>query len=277
MSARTDRVKQVAEQILKAFKTGSVPKSLALVFLFRGLDIPSQKWSWRNQFIAAFHGHSDARGFRQWLAVGRHVRKGERAFYILAPCTRTAKDDDPDAGIEKGDVLVQGFRDVAVFGYAQTDGEPLPENQAALQLLPELPLREVAVSWGLQVLAAPTHLSGAAGIYHHGKAIELGVANLATWTHELVHAADDRLGKLRPSSKLSREVVAELGGAVLLEMLGHSDASDIGGAFEYITTYAKAENRTAWEVGSELLDRTCDCVDLILKTGEDLAQLSSAA
>ena len=61
------------------------------------------------------------------------------------------------------------------------------------------------------------------GRYRYGKGIELCVKNLATWCHELVHATDDRNGSLKEKGQHWRsETVAELGGAVLLEVLGCS-------------------------------------------------------
>ena len=57
-----------------------------------------------------------------------------------------------------------------------------------------------------------------------------GVQNLSTWAHELIHAADDRLGKLG-KCKVNNEVVAELGGAVLLQCLGKPVEADLGGAW----------------------------------------------
>ncbi len=61
-------------------------------------------------------------GFATWKKFGRAVRKGERALWILAPMTgrRTATDD----GEERRPIV--GFRPVAVFDVAQTDGDPLP-------------------------------------------------------------------------------------------------------------------------------------------------------
>ena len=59
------------------------------------------------------------------------------------------------------------------------------------------------------------------GKYVRKKAIAVGVKNLATWAHELIHAADDRLGNLTERGQHWRsETVAELGGAILLEALG---------------------------------------------------------
>ena len=62
-------------------------------------------------------------GFATWKKLGRAVRRGERALWILAPMTgrRVVSAD----GEEHRPVV--GFRPVAVFDVAQTDGDPLPE------------------------------------------------------------------------------------------------------------------------------------------------------
>ena len=68
-------------------------------------------------------GHSDARRFRQWEEVGRRVRRGERAFYILGSCTVSAKQEDPEPGIDLGDPIPIGFRAMPIFSFRQTAGE----------------------------------------------------------------------------------------------------------------------------------------------------------
>jgi hypothetical protein len=92
------------------------------------------------------------------------------------------------------------------------------------------------------------------GVYCRGKAIHLGVKNLSTWAHELVHAADDRNGKLKEMGEHWRsETVAELGGAVLLEIHGFSQDADVGGCSQYIQTYAAKEKITATEACMRVL------------------------
>ncbi len=108
-----------------------------------------------------------------------------------------------------------------MFGYAQTDGEPLPERVESDRLIEALPLVDVAQSWGLSVGTYNGRPGGALGKYRWKHAIALGVENLATWAHELSHAADDRLGNLTERGQHWRsETVAELGGAILLSCLG---------------------------------------------------------
>jgi hypothetical protein len=111
------------------------------------------------------------------------------------------------------------------------------------------------------------------GRYIYGEAIEIGVKNLSTWTHELVHAADDKNGKLKERGQHWRsETVAELGGAVLLEILGFNHDADLGGCFGYIRHYAQKEKIGVTEACIRVLDRTCAAVALILDTAEQLQQ-----
>ena len=74
-------------------------------------------------------------GFRQWEALGRHVRRGEHGLRIFAPVTRRIERDDPDTGETDVARLVRGFRLVSVFDVSQTDGEPLPADPVRPQLV----------------------------------------------------------------------------------------------------------------------------------------------
>jgi hypothetical protein len=97
----------------------------------------------------------------------------------------------------------------------------------------------VAKGWGLSVDAFNGRSGATLGKYRTGHGIALGVENLATWAHEMCHAADDRLGHLKERGQHWRsETVAELGGAILLEILGYQTDSDRGGCWEYVKAYA---------------------------------------
>jgi hypothetical protein len=137
--------------------------------------------------------------------------------------------------------------------------------------LESLPLLEVANQWNLSVDVFDGQEGGYLGLYRRGKGINLGVKNLSTWTHELVHAADDRNGNLKEEGQhWCSETVAELGGAVLLEILGFGQEADLGGAWSYIQGYASATKITATEACMKVLDRTCKAVALILDTAEGM-------
>lgn len=265
---------EAAAVIVKAFENpNGLPAPLATLFIKTGQDIPCRKWSWRNQLLVALAGHADARGFRQWQQVGRFVKKGEKSFTILAPVLKTVKDKETGKEVE---VLV-GFRGVPVFGIGQTDGQPLPSaDRDAGGWVESLPLVEVARRWGLSVEVFEGEQSGRHGFYRRGRVIGLGVKNLSTWAHELVHAADDRAGNLKERGQNWRsETVAQLGAAVLLRLLGCEEEADLGGSFRYIFGYALAAKVDVVGACCSVLERTCQAVKLILDTAEEIAETNT--
>lgn len=265
-----------ANRILQAFESGRIPQALSPVFIRRDDDIPCRKWSWSNQLITALAGYDDARGFRQWLDTGRAVRKGEKAFSILAPITKTITER-ADNGEERQRVALVGFKAIPVFGLEQTDivdestwNKRTELDRKAERFIDELPLIGVARQWGLSVKAYSGSAGGALGWFKPGAgAIALGVENLATWAHELIHAADHRLGALKERGQhwLS-ETVAELGGAILLYAAGYEREADIGGAWRYIQNYARENEVEPIKACTTALDRACKAVALILESAE---------
>lgn len=135
-----------------------------------------------------------------------------------------------------------------------------------------LPLIEVAKAWGLGVSCYNGQPGEAQGKYYRGKAIALGVQNLSTFFHELMHAADDRLGNLTEKPLHWRsETVAEFGGAILAKCLGLDYDADLGGAYQYVSRYAKEAGKSPESACMDCLDRLCKAVALVLETAESLA------
>jgi len=271
MSTYLGKAAEAAAAILAAFENpDTLPGPLEAVFIKPSDGVPCRKWSYRNRFLVALAGHSDARGFRQWLGVGRAVKKGERSFQILAPILRTVRDEETGQ-LRQG---VAGFKAVPVFGLSQTEGQPLPPGGREVgRWVDSLPLIEVARSWGLSVEVFDAEHSPHLGLYRRGgtKGIAVGVQNLSTWAHELMHAADDRLGNLTERGQHWRsETVAQLGAAVLLRLIGHEVEADLGGTLAYVRAYAAAAGLEVVEACGRVLDRTCSAVSLILATGEQL-------
>lgn len=262
------RASKVADKLLNAFETGKAGKALAQTFMNCG-GRHCDGYSWRNRFLVALGGYSDAMGFKQWLSVGRCVKQGERAFYIWGPMFRTFEDKETGEKTTRN----TGFKTLGVHGLEQTEivNEAKWEkhnkaNEQADQFLAELPLRSVAESWGLKVSAYDGRRASALGWYLRGQAIAVGVENLATWAHELCHAADYRNGKLVERGQHWRsETVAELGGAILMYCLGYEREADLGGAWEYISKYATTAKIEPLKACLDVLDRTCDAVALILE------------
>jgi hypothetical protein len=114
-----------AQKIVRAFENANtLPRPLAHIFIRRKDSLHSRKWSWGNQLLVILSGYSDARGFRQWQEVGRSVKIGEKALYILGPVTK--KVTDKTTGDEK--VILVGFKGVPVFGLEQPEGAPLSHS-----------------------------------------------------------------------------------------------------------------------------------------------------
>ena len=103
--------------------------------------------------------------------------------------------------------------------------------------------------------------------------IALGVYNLSTFLHELVHAADYRLGALVERGQHWRsETVAEFSAATLAACLDlDATAIDIGGAYSYVKCYAETAGKTPTAAAIDCLDRICRALDLILTTAEEIA------
>jgi len=261
----------VAKQILERFESGDVPAALAQVFIHRNDNIPSRQWSMMNQLAMFCHLTNDARGFKQWKKAGRKVSKGCKAIYILGPCI--GKRKDPDTGEEKS--FVFGFKSIPVFRLEDTEivDAALWEkcsgvDHDAERWIQDLPLRDVAEEWGLKVDSYNGQGVNYLGFYMPGSKIAVGTENLSTWAHELCHAADDRRGNLkrRVGQDPDNEIVAELGGSVLLSILGHENEADLGGCMEYITRYSAGDKGKAISAAMKLLKRTCEAVTLILDT-----------
>jgi antirestriction protein ArdC len=269
----TDAAEKAAAQIMAAFDNpDDLPEALKNIVLATG-GRHSDRYSTRNQLLVAINGFGDAAGFKQWRnSYGRQVRKGEKAFCILAPVTRSFVNDD-----DERITYITGWRDVKVFGVEQTDvvdeakwAKHMAAQAEAAKVADSIPWTAAAHAWGLTVGAdGNLYERGAAGMYIPGVGIRVAVENLATWAHEIIHASDDDLGTLGDytdaAQVASAEIVAELGGAILCLIAGHSHAADLGGAWTYIKRYSKDPVKDA----GKLLDRIVACVAHVLDTAND--------
>ena len=92
----------------------------------RYLDCKSRfyRYSPNNVILIAQQRHeaSCVAGFNAWKKMGRFVRKGEKAIWILAPMVYKQTDEKTDEEHK----VIRGFKFVPVFDIASTDGEDLP-------------------------------------------------------------------------------------------------------------------------------------------------------
>jgi len=225
-----DKVKEVLTSILDRFKVGDLPKAIAYS-IFPIPNIPAAKWSLCNRILMVFAGTQDARGFNMWKKANRYVKKGAKAFYILAP--RFIKKENDKGEEEK---FLAGFIAVPVFKMEDTTGEPLDYQQIQL---PELPLMDVAQQWGVSVKAIPGNYRCYGYYSDSHKEIALATKEEVVFFHELAHAAHAKvLGKIKAGQDWKQEIVAELSAAVLCYLTSKDGDKYLGNAYTYIDRYA---------------------------------------
>lgn len=279
------RLDDALDGILTAFAKGDLAKPLAQVFLngSRWAD----RWGVWNKLLVAINGASDAATLYQWRDMGRRVvdTSGKQKIWLMAPMYHNwYKPVETDSGTEyEKRMYIKGFRYFDVYAVENTEPDPdfdgityndLYDNQEdRAEFIRGLPLVEVADTWGIKVGVYGGKERGARGWMLPGSTIQVGVANLSTWAHELIHEADYRLGHMNKAHGQDREneIVAELGGAVLLTALGLDVEADWGGAYEYVASYAhsKTPEGLIKEVRS-LVWRISDAVKHILETAATL-------
>ena len=211
----------------------------------------SDEWQHYLDFQSRFHSYSFGNvlliaaqrptasrvaGFHAWRKFGRHVLKGEKAIWILAPMVY--KNGDADAGDDER--VIRGFKYVPVFDVAQTDGEELPsvcnrlDGDAPAELY--LGLVSVAQSLGFSVEMAdlPGSTNGDCSHVEHRIRIRNGnspVQQVKTLAHEIAHAILHEAYSNRALAELEAESTAY----VVCSSLG-LDSS--GYSLGYVATWA---------------------------------------
>jgi len=250
------KVKQALENIVQRFKEGDIPEAIAYS-MFPIPNIPASKWSLLNRTLMFLTGTSDARGFRQWKEVARHVKKGSKSITILAP--RFIKKQNEDK--EESEPILAGFLAVPVFKVEDTEGEPLDYQNIEL---PELPLMEVAQEWGISVKTIPSNYHYSGYFSQDRKEIGLAAKDESIFFHELAHSAHQKLlGELKKGQDWKQEIVAELAAATLCKIIG-KDSKHIGNSHQYIEKYAKEAKLTPWQACLKVISDTEKVLNLIL-------------
>jgi antirestriction protein ArdC len=287
---REAATRETAQRIIDQFREPrALPKAMAALFLRDIAARHSAAYSWGNQLIVMAMGHDDAGSYKHWQSVGRQVRRGEKSFLILKPITRKFTETNKRTGEEETRIVPVAFGTTPVFGIEQTDivnpelwAQHDPANTATPRVFNQESariLRGIAEHWGLKLTAYNGTPHGPQGWYQDStKTIALGVENVSTFAHELIHAAEYRTGALKPmqtatdrNARQRAEIVAELGGAVLLTMLGYQTQADIGGAWNYIDSWtgANGDPTKATRACLGVIDRVGRAVTLILDTAQE--------
>ncbi|HBG27651.1 MAG: hypothetical protein A2Y10_10385 [Planctomycetes bacterium GWF2_41_51] len=255
----TNKAKACLQKIVDLFKSGNIPKALAVATIPPQKGIPSGKWSISNRILQFLSDTSDARGFRQWEQAGRNIKKGAKALYILGPRSRIVKETDGnDQEIEK--TIVTGFYAIPVFRAEDTDGKPLPYDPVSPP-----PLADVAEQFGLSV-SYQAFASNYYGYYHgDSKRIVLATHEAQVFFHELAHAAHHKIaGSLKGGQMPDQEIIAELTAATLASM--YCSEVNIGFSYEYVKAYSEKSKKSIDRACLVVINTVGQVLDKILNT-----------
>ena len=211
------------------------------------------RYSWGNCLLIAFQmpDATHVAGFRRWLELGRHVRKGESGIGILAPLAYR-KREESDGDRDGDEVTLRGFKVVHVFDISQTEGDALPELGSIEgnvdDLLPRMEdlLRRSGISLVYEDLG-----HGTKGVSRKGEiAIACGLPppeRMAVMAHEVAHELMHTIEQREGLSKTVRETEAEAVAYVVCRAFGLDCSTR---SSDYIQLYRGTE-----ETLSESLDR----------------------
>lgn len=230
----SDKAQASLDKVIEKFQKGDLGAIVKAITISLPEDAPARNWTLNNRVLAfAQTGNLDCRGYRQWQAYGRNVKKGSYAGFILSPrhVKKTKKNSN---GEEEAYQQLIGWAAIPVFSPDDTEGDtPLPDYIPV-----ELPpLMDVAEKLGIEVNYQPLPPDRLGDYSPDSDKIRLGTDSPATFFHELAHAAHKRTnGNLKNGQNDHQETVAELTAAVLMELYGYDHS---GNAWRYIAGYNK--------------------------------------
>lgn len=232
---RTTTIQRAITTLMETFRSGNFPTQVAMTIIRRqeGDNIPSDSWSFANRLLMVAQGTNDARGFKQWQEVKRHVKRGATAIHIFAPLTKKVMEKDDVTGEETEKFILTGFKAIPVFRYEDTEGEALPEINYRPKQYP--PFFEVADKLGITVEYRPMRGKYLGRFTPSTETIQLCAEDAVVYYHELAHAVHNTFVDLKTYDKAKAEIVAEFCAVTLCELSG------IGGyqwqGYEYIKRY----------------------------------------
>ena len=210
-------------------------------------------------------------GYRTWQSLGRQVRKGEKAFAVLAPMKykRTVEKD----GVEQEVFGIRGFRVESTFDVSQTDGEELPEAVTKLEGTSE----EIQASFdklaawskarGVPVSRESTGTSANGYFERSGRIVVrpdlTDLQALKTLVHEIAHSllhADIE----DCHSRSYMEVEAESTAFVVMNVLGYDSSSY---SFGYVASWSDGDTKLVKTVG-ERVQKTAKTIITALQASE---------
>lgn len=193
----------------------------------------------------------DGRGFRQWNEVGRYVKKGAKAFYIIVPLL--IKNDKEDKEEEK---ILKGYKAMPIFRYEDTDGTELEIDNFKLNISANL--MNVANKLNVEVSATAFKGDILGSFSLTQNKIKLASPEIFVFLHELSHAVDGQFTELKPGHHADQEITAELSAAVIGHLLGYELNGNLKSG---LSSYAADDQKAVFNV----LERVEKVVSFIIE------------
>lgn len=273
-------VKEAVENLMDMFKSGKMPAKIAFSIIHKhaGDVIPSDSWSIGNRILSLIQGTTDARGYKQWLEAGRHVKKGCHAIYIMAPLTRKVQEKDSATDDEqKEKVIVTGFRPLPVYRFEDTEGADLPyDHEYQPKTYP--PFFNVAEKLGIDVSYHPLTANYLGKFSLNTNKIQLCTHDAIVYYHELAHAVHSTFVDLRIYDQKKAEITAEFSACVLAEISNIQGYESQG--YEYIRNYCCKDEKRPEGVLKKIMSVLTDVdriVTIVLETAEEEPDETAAA
>lgn len=248
--SKMDRVMQALQEGVQAvFSSEKYIEYLRFMGKFHNYSLNNQ--------ILIFSQRPDATliaGFNAWNdKFHRHVKRGEKAISIIAPCKykKEVYDTYEDGTVKvdaagntlKKTVELKGFKATNVFDISQTYGEPVPEYISDLKdPVVDYYSYLVAIEQSSPVPVRYDELNGGVHGYYSPVGQEIVIQRgmsemqtLKTLCHEVAHARLNHGSKDDQTDKRTREVQAESMAFVVCDALG-LDTSDY--SFAYIAGWS---------------------------------------
>jgi antirestriction protein ArdC len=226
---RANRARKVSEQAFNELvEAVEVGKSRKLVGYLKAIG-RFHNYSLGNAILIGFQKPDATRvaGFRT-QKLGRHVKRNEKGFAIMAPIVWRRKvihEDDKEDQQERKEKPALAFKTAFVFDISQTDGKPLSEF-ARVDGDPGVfteRLRQYVTSKGI-VLEYSDAIGSAEGVSAGGLIkLKKGLSEaeeLSVLGHELAHEIVHKDREKMPKDKRVRETEAEAVAFVVCHSVG---------------------------------------------------------
>jgi DNA primase len=236
-----------------------------------------RRYSFNNQILIMVQcpEATHVAGYRAWQAMGRQVRKGEKAISILAPITRKIAEDDETRPVEqRGRTIVVGFRGASVFDISQTEGEPVPaapshgaellDGEAPEGLWDSLAALITAKGFRVERCATANEIHGANGVTDFGAftvTVRSDVSDaqaVKTLAHEAAHVL---LHNPQGGSWDCREVGEVEAESVAFIVCGHHGMDSSGYTFGYVAGWAGRDSEAVAKTARAVLGAARAIID----------------